>query len=163
MQPTQQSSNLLTLDRVIDRFPLTVASDALVVEAIALLSQAQADCVLVVEESQLAGVFIEPDVVRLAVSGSDLSKLKLFEVITRPVITLTQSNSQDILTAFLLMRQHQIRHLPIVDEHGQLLGLVTQSSLLQAFAPTAIGSDSIGYYFKAGHFAEKAFEPVLIF
>lgn len=138
MQPTHQLSDSPTLDHVIDRSPLTVASDTPLVDAIALLSQAQADCVLVVEESQLVGVFIEQDVVRLTASGMDLSRLKLFEVITRQVITFTQSNSQDIFTAFSLMRQHQIRHLPIVDNHSHLVGLVTQTSLLQVFDPTAM-------------------------
>lgn len=138
MRPTYQLSDLPTLDHVIDRSPLTVASDTPVVDAIALLSQAQADCVLVVEESQLVGVFIEQDVVRLTASGMDLSRLKLFEVITRQVITLTQSNSQDLFTAFSLMRQHRIRHLPIVDKRNHLVGLVTQTSLLQVFDPKAM-------------------------
>lgn len=137
MQPTQQSSNFLILDRVI-RFPLTIASESLVANAIALLNQSQADCVLIVEDWQLLGIFTERDVVRLAASGRDLSKLKLFEVITEPVITMTQSNSQDPFTALSLMRQHQIRHLPIVDKHERLVGLVTQTSLLQSLASQAM-------------------------
>ena len=138
MRPTYHLSDSPTLDHVIDRSPLTVASDTPVVDAIALLSQEQADYVLVVEESQLVGVFIEQDVVRLTASGMDLSKLKLFEAIARQVITLTQSDSQDIFTAFSLMRQHRIRHLPIVDKHSHLVGLVTQTSLLQVVDPTAM-------------------------
>lgn len=137
MQPTQQSSDLLTLDRVM-RFPLTIASESLVVDAIALLNQSQTDCVLIVEDWQLLGIFTERDVVRLAASGRDLSKLKLFEAIARPVITMTQSNSQDPFTALSLMRQHQIRHLPIVDKHERLVGLVTQTSLLQSLAARAM-------------------------
>ena len=48
---------------------------------------------------------------------------------------LTPSHSQDILTALSLLRHHQIRHLPILDQQGQLVGLVTETTLLKTFAP----------------------------
>jgi PAS domain S-box-containing protein len=88
---------------------------------------------LVAEENRLAGIFTERDALRLTASRADLAKLLIAEVMTHSVVTLTLSESQNIFTALSLMRQHRICHLPIVDEEGQLLGLVTQTNLLQVF------------------------------
>ncbi len=129
--PTHQPIDLTPLDRVMDRCPLTAEADALVIDAIALLNQSQADCILIVQDGQLLGIFTERDVVRLVVAKRDFSHLKLFEVMTKQVITLTPSNSaQDVVKAFALMRQHRLRQLPIVDQTNRLLGLVTLGSAI---------------------------------
>ncbi len=41
--------------------------------------------------------------------------------------------------AFRLMREHKIRHLPVVDEQGKLIGIVTQTDMLQA-APSPVAT-----------------------
>lgn len=128
--PTHQPIDLTPLNRVINCSPLTVVADTLVIDAISLLHQAQTDCVLVVKEGQLLGMFTEQDVVSLVASKRDFASLKMFEVMTKPVITLTQSSSQDAIAAFSLMRQHRLRHLPIVDQSDRLLGLISQDSVI---------------------------------
>ncbi|HAX78706.1 MAG TPA: hypothetical protein DCY88_23450, partial [Cyanobacteria bacterium UBA11372] len=82
------------------------------------------------EDSQLLGIFTERDVVRLTAAGVDLSGVAIAKVMTQEVITLTQSNSDNILTVLSLLRQYQIRHLPILDRQGQLVGLITPESIL---------------------------------
>ncbi|AFY32659.1 PAS domain S-box protein [Calothrix sp. PCC 7507] len=155
MRLNDQLINLPNLDHVIDRSPLTISPDIYVVDAIALMGQARSDSlalnnfnshlnpsigsqpgtsyVLVVEGTQLLGIITEKDVVRIIASDINISGVKVSEVMTRQVVTLTQSDSQDVFTALLLLHQHQIRHLPIVDHQGQLLGIVTETNLLQAF------------------------------
>ncbi|MEH2208546.1 MAG: EAL domain-containing protein [Nostoc sp.] len=146
---------LLNLSDAIDRFPWTISPDSTVIEAIGLMnrkrnikddltslnfsfeskigSQQGSSCILVMEGTQLLGIFTYEDVVRLVTSGMDLSRAKMAQVMTQQVVTLTQSNSQDIFTALSLLHQHQIRHLPILDNVGQLLGIVTETSLLELF------------------------------
>lgn len=129
--PTHQPIDLTPLNRVMNRSPLTVEAEVLVVDAISLLDRSQADCVLIVEDGQLLGIFTERDVVRLVAAKRDFSYLKLFEVMTKQVITLTSSNSaQDVVKAFALMRQHRLRQLPIIDQNNRLLGLVTLDSAI---------------------------------
>jgi PAS domain S-box-containing protein len=90
-------------------------------------------CVLVVEANQLVGIFTERDVVRLVAAGVDLSTVTLSAVMTQPVIALTYVPCQRLSAAYSLMHQHQIRHLPMLDGQGHLMGLMTQASLLQAY------------------------------
>lgn len=155
MRFNDQLIDFPTLYHVIDRSPLTISPDGYVIDAIFLMNQErshsfglasfnpsfnsnfwrqqQTSYVLVVEREQLLGIFTERDLVRFTASGIDLPRAKISDVMTRQLVTLTPSDSQDIFTALSLLRQHQIRHLPIVDDGGKLLGIVTEKILLQAF------------------------------
>jgi PAS domain S-box-containing protein len=150
-----QIPNFSTLEQFIDLSPVKLTPDSLVMDALSLMSQVRSEgcaladgvarpsglslpapktnsCTLVMEGSQVAGIFTERDVVRLVASGIDLAKLQISAVMTQPVISLRLSEDQNVVTALALMRQHQIRHLPVVDEQGHLVGLITQDRLYQA-------------------------------
>ncbi|MBD2651853.1 PAS domain S-box protein [Nostoc foliaceum] len=147
--------NIPSLNHVINRSPLTINSDSFVVEAIGLMSQERCSnyahtnlnssldlgdrsqpltsCILVLEGAKLLGIFTVKDVVKLLASGVDLATVTMAEVMTQPVVTLRQSDSNDIFIALSLLRQHQTHYLPVLDDRGQLLGIITEISLLQAF------------------------------
>jgi len=56
--------------------------------------------------------------------------LSINEIMTADLFTL---QVQDTLAdAVQLMREHRIRHVPVVDDSGELLGLITQRDLLTA-------------------------------
>lgn len=143
--PSIYPVDLPTLEQVIECYPLTVLPDTLLVDVIALMNPVNnstvdsasdfSSCVLVVEENSLVGIFTLRDVVRLTGTGVDLSRVKISEVMTQPVISLTVAAAQNALTALAFMRQHHIRHLPVVDEQGQLLGLITQDRIRQVLQP----------------------------
>jgi len=92
-------------------------------------------CVLVTENFKLLGIFTERDIVRLTASGISLKSLKIAEVMTQPPVMLKQSQEYDVFTALGLFRQHRIRHLPIVDEQGKPVGIVTHDSIRRALQP----------------------------
>lgn len=94
-----------------------------------------AGCVLVMDQERLVGVFTERDIVRLAAAGLPLSRVHISEIMTQPAITLQPSPSHDIFTALGLLRQHRIRHLPIINEQGQPIGIVTHESIRKALQP----------------------------
>jgi diguanylate cyclase (GGDEF)-like protein/PAS domain S-box-containing protein len=110
-----------------------------------LLGEARASCVLVTDAkasrsqigSPIQGIFTERDIVTLIASGQNLKQLKIAEVMTQPVIALTESEVQDVFTVLILLRQHRIRHLPILDNRGKLLGVVTPESIRQAMLQPA--------------------------
>ncbi|MDZ8050348.1 MAG: PAS domain S-box protein [Aulosira sp. ZfuVER01] len=132
--------DLPTLEQVIECSPLNVLPDTLLMDAIALMNSvskhkvkhASDSCVLVVKEKKIVGILTLRDIVRLTGTKVDLSRLKISEVMTQPVISLTFTPEQNPLTALSFMHQHRIRHLPLVDEQEQLLGLITQDRICQA-------------------------------
>ncbi|OUL33678.1 PAS domain S-box protein [Nostoc sp. 106C] len=130
-----QSLHLPSLKDCIDYSPLTVTTDISVVDAIILMSQHRTSSAFVVEESQVLGTFTERDVVRLTASGANLSGVKIAEVMTRQVLTLKQSDAQDLFSVVSLLHQHQIRHLPVLDDNDQLVGKITPETIRQALQP----------------------------
>ena len=154
MQPNAEQIDLLALNNVIDTSLLTVTPDTLVIDAIGLMmsggeynncnpglgkkspparntSQHPKDYVLVLEELDLIGIFTQTDVVKLAASGKNLSETRISEVMTRQVVSFKQSPNQNIFTARSLMNCHGISHLPVVDQKDNLIGIISQNSLLR--------------------------------
>src|SRR5919202_3568268 len=79
-------------------------------------------CVLVMEQSQLVGIFTERDIVRLTAGGICLKSLKITEVMTQFPVTLRQSQGLDVFTVFGFFAQHGFRHFQFFDEKGKLFG-----------------------------------------
>ena len=149
----QPSTSLFSLEPAIDRLFLKVTPNTSLTETITIMGKARSSCVLpslnllldttfvlearasgilVVEGKQLLGLFTETDAVQVIASGKNLASVKVAEVMTQPVFTMPQDDAQDIFTALSLLRQHKMRHLPIVDAQGQLVGMVTLESIRQA-------------------------------
>ncbi|MBD2208169.1 PAS domain-containing protein [Calothrix sp. FACHB-1219] len=85
------------------------------------------DCIYIVDKSQLLGMLTIVDIIRLINSGINLATVKAVEVMQEPVITLERDF--DANKTLFLMHQSAIRQLPIVNEQGQLLGIITPESL----------------------------------
>lgn len=100
-----------------------------------VLSQARSGCVLVVNDNKLLGIFTERDVVHLIAKNEQLTDKKIAEVMTDSVITLKQSEFTDIFTVLRIFNDHNIRHLPLVGDQEQIVGLITYQSLHQILQP----------------------------
>jgi len=100
---------------------VTVRPEETVQLAIARMNEENVGAVAVCEGTKLVGIFTERDVLRLAGEGSQFGELKLADVMTKQVLTL--SPDVDIIDAARLMREKKIRHVPVVVD-GNLLGIV---------------------------------------
>jgi PAS domain S-box-containing protein len=157
--------NLPSLASIIDRQPLTVDPDMLLIDVIALMSRAkgrnrllpnanlvppssipfaqsqhgqitpQQSAVLVVANDQLIGIFTERDLVKITASQRSLQGVKVGEAMTRSLQTLVLSDSHTVMSALTIFQQYQIRHLPILDDRQQLIGIVTPEHIRQILQP----------------------------
>lgn len=137
------SSNLqqpLVQSEVIDRQPLIVSPNTLVAEAITCMSQERASCVLVVEQQRLVGIFTERDVVRITASRMPLEDVAIALVMSANPITLCVEEVTDIFYALSLLRQQQISHLPVVDKSGQVVGVISWSTILEILDPMELSA-----------------------
>ena len=97
--------------------------------AVARMLEENTGSVAVCEEERLVGIFTERDVLRLAGEGAELDDLKVADVMTRTLVTVTPD--VDVLDAARLMGEKQIRHLPVL--HGEhLLGIVGIRELMRS-------------------------------
>ena len=147
---------LLSVEQTLDEQPLIVSPATTVARVIEQMHQAvgqggalavteleashhpahrQFSCALIMQDQQLLGIFTARDVVRLVAEQTDLTAVTIAEVMTQSLITLTRSQAHSIFVVLAIMKQHRIRQLPIVNDAGALLGLVTQTSIRRALQP----------------------------
>ncbi len=110
----------------------SVSVDATAEQAIRIMLDHHLGGLAVVDHDQrVAGVFTERDVLRrLALSGRAPSQTPVTEIMTTPVELATMATTPGEALATMVERHY--RHLPIVDDNGRLLGMLSIRHLLQA-------------------------------
>jgi CBS domain-containing protein len=108
-----------------------VSPDASVADAIRTMLERRVGAVAVIDsERRVAGIFTERDVLRkLALSGRDPEKTPVRELMTTPVELATPMTGP--AEALVTMVERHYRHLPVVDNGGKLLGMLSIRNLLQ--------------------------------
>lgn len=97
-------------------------------EAIERIDQSGQQIALVVDDSgRLAGVLSDGDVRRAVLRGLDLSSPTLQSMNPAPTTASVSASSAELLS---LMRRKVLRHLPLLDEAGCVVGLSTLESLM---------------------------------
>src|SRR6476646_8974581 len=151
------SAYLPALETTIDPQPALVTPGTPLIQVITLMSQVDhqqcvlpigstkavldatllqaSSAVLVIERSRLVGIFTENDLVKLTAAQTQWRNLNIEAVMSQPVVTLTKTASQSLLTALSMFREHKIRHLPVLDEQGEILGLISSGSIRKALQP----------------------------
>lgn len=135
------SSNVALLQELsklptVDRNPIIVTPKMRVVEVMDYLDQRQSSYALVCDKKQLVGIFTERDVVRIAAQQMSIDSLTIESVMTPDPITVDEDQDQGIFSILYLLRQHNIRHLPVVDQRGQLIGVITPRTIREVVQPT---------------------------
>lgn len=110
------------------------------------LADAQNNCILVTEGKKLIGILTERDLVKLCgqnanhdYSSPDLAQnlieTAIAEVMVYPVHALLDWEFTDILVPISRFHRYNIRHLPLVNDCGEVVGLLTHESLRQLLRP----------------------------
>jgi CBS domain-containing protein len=117
--------------QMVDEIPASVPLEANVADAIARMLDLGVGAVAVVDENNVvAGIFTERDVLRkVALTGKDPKSMAVRDVMTASVVMAT-SDISAAEALEVMVREHH-RHLPVVDEHAKLLGILSIRHLLQ--------------------------------
>jgi CBS domain-containing protein len=107
--------------------PRTVRPSDSIQDAAQIMRDEDTGVVPVVDNGRAVGMVTDRDiVVRAVADGSQLSR-PVSEIVTSAVITATPEMSTR--EAALLMSEHQIRRLPVVDQGERLIGIVSLGDL----------------------------------
>ncbi len=100
-------------------------------QAIRTMLDRHVGAVAVVDENhRVAGIFTERDVLRhLALGKHDPAKMAVREIMTTPVEMATRSTTAGEALATMVERHY--RHLPIIEDDGRLLGMLSIRNLLE--------------------------------
>jgi CBS domain-containing protein len=108
---------------------LSVSSDALVSDAVALLAEKRIGALPVIDNGQVVGIFSERDVVYgIARNGAAALDARIGDVMTAPAMTVDPDSA--VMSGLSLMTRRRIRHLPVV-EGRNVVGFVSIGDLVK--------------------------------
>jgi len=101
-----------------------VSPSASVLDATRAMNEHRVGGLVVIRDGRMVGVFTERDVLRRVVAEQrNPSALLVRDVMTTDVICCDPSTTVD--EASRIMRDRRVRHLPICDPQGRVMGLVS--------------------------------------
>jgi CBS domain-containing protein len=106
----------------------SVGPGATVLDAALLMNEHKIGALLVMEDGRLVGIFTERDVLRRVVGEArNPAATRVADVMTTELVCCSPETSLE--EARGVMKNRRIRHLPVFDGEGQLLGLVSIGDL----------------------------------
>ena len=110
---------------------LTIAEDATIAQAAAILSERRIGCLVVSGTGTRAdGILSERDIVReVGRRGSACLSEAVSTIMTRKITTCTRAESSEQVLE--IMTNGRFRHIPVV-EHGELIGLISIGDVVKA-------------------------------
>ncbi|WP_195759378.1 CBS domain-containing protein [Haloferax marinisediminis] len=119
----------------------TVATDATVEDAVStLLAEGISSLVVVDETATPVGMFTNSDLATFVSEGGSPADVTVSAWMTDHVVTIDARNS--IRDAAAKMIRHGIHHLPVTDDEGHVVGMLSTMDLTAHFSYTG-GSDVV--------------------
>jgi CBS domain-containing protein len=106
-----------------------ISPKATVFEAIELMADKNIGAVVVKDGDNLVGMISERDYTRkVALKGKSSKQVMVEEIMTKSLITVTVKHSVE--ECLRLMNDNRVRHLPVLDDNGKMIGLVSIGNLV---------------------------------
>ncbi len=120
--------------------PITVTPNTLAVEAQKIMKENRIRRLPVVEKGKLVGIITFRNLIEAAPSSATslsifelnhlLLKIKVKDLMKKNVITVSPEDS--VMDVIALGMKHNIGGFPVVDQHGELVGIATESQIIQS-------------------------------
>lgn len=109
----------------------TISPDSTVFEALQLMAELDIGALVVLDGESIAGIFSERDYARKVIlQGLSSPRTEVRQVMTSGVYYATPNQSVEECMA--LMTDKHVRHLPVIDSGGSLMGVVSIGDLVRA-------------------------------
>ena len=120
--------------------PFVLHADALADAAIEVMSKRNIGSVIIVDDDRkVAGIVTERDLLRrLLGENLDQHTTRLADIMTAEVRTAHQDD--EVLDWMRLMSNERFRHLPVVDENGRLVNVLSQGDFVSYTWPQLLGT-----------------------
>lgn len=119
----------MSLTRIGTRKMSTAPSSTQIAEIVRLMDENDVGSVVIVRGSKPIGIITDRDIVlRVVRKGSNPHNVQVGDVMSSELASISDSSTP--IRAAELMRERQIRRLPLVDANGDLVGIVTLDDLL---------------------------------
>lgn len=110
------------------RSVVTTEPTKFVAQVACLMNDRSVGSVVVVEDGKPVGIITDRDlVIRVLCRGRDVAETRASDVMSAPVVTIPEH--EESLKAATVMRENQVRRLPVVGEDGRLVGIICLDDL----------------------------------
>lgn len=140
VRETAKEVDCMLVKDVMTAHPVTVTEETPIFQAMDVMRRQKFGRLLVTRGDELVGIVTELDLMRVSPSAATtlsrweqnelLGKMKVRQVMTRKPLTINPNDTVE--EAARLMCEKRISGLPVVDA-GQVVGIVTERDLFQAF------------------------------
>ena len=128
----------MRLNELVRRKPITISGEATIYDVVKIMAEQNIGFLVVVENGRMVGVLSERDVVRSLAEHGNLS-VKVSDICKRDIIMLQADATLE--EAAEKMGKHGIRHIVVVNESGELIGVVSVRDLIQELYATGSETD----------------------
>ena len=107
-----------------------ISPQAKIIEALRMMADRNVGALMVMEEGRLVGIFSERDYARkVALMGRTSVDTPVADIMVTPVLTVNlQQNREDCMA---LMTTKRVRHLPVLDDEGHVVGILSIGDLVK--------------------------------
>ena len=119
----------MKIQDIMTKKPSTVTPDTGVVQAARLMKDEDIGVIPVVDGDRVVGIVTDRDIaIRAVAEGRRIDETRVKDVMSTDVKTVKLSGSVE--DAMKLMGREQIRRVPVVDDKGHLVGIVSQADVV---------------------------------
>ncbi|MEW6386536.1 MAG: CBS and ACT domain-containing protein [Thermodesulfobacteriota bacterium] len=121
--------------------PVAISDDTSMMKAIHLMKQNQFRRLPVLHQGQLVGIVSDRDLKEASPSKATtldvhelyylLAELQVKDIMTRQPVTVSPEDTVEHVAQ--LMLEHTISGMPVLNDQGELVGIITQSDVFRAF------------------------------
>jgi CBS domain-containing protein len=107
---------------------VTAKPDEKVIDAVEKMAKYKVGSVVIIDNGKVLGIITERDIINLVASKKDLNeKLELY--MTKNPITIYFD--ENLEKAIQIMKEKNIRHLPVVNKEGKLIGMISARDIIR--------------------------------
>lgn len=108
----------------------SIGPTASVFDALRLMADKDIGALLVIDAGKIVGIVTERDYARkIALLGRTSAATLVRDMMTRPVICVRPNQSGE--QCMQLMTENRLRHLPVLDDEGRLVGMISIGDLVK--------------------------------
>jgi len=126
----ESEEHLRKIKSVMSKKVLCVKESEKISDVARMMAKKSFSCVIVLHGKKPTGVVTERDIIkRLVAEKKDIKTTTIKEIMTTELITVT--DNFDLVPVGQLMKKKKVRRFPVVNKDGNLVGLVTQTDIVE--------------------------------
>ncbi len=119
--------------------PITISPDKAITSVIELMSSLEIGSVIVENQGKVVDIITQRDVIYALSHNCEKLKIKEFIEKCKPKRELKIiSTTATVYEAMEIMEKEKIKHLPVVDERGNIVGIITATDILHRVTHVAL-------------------------